>query len=50
MKRYSHYTSLGAVFVERFNRTIRDLPKSLFLESGKGDGNWIDISPTITKQ
>ena len=47
-KLYSRNTSLGAVFAERFNRTIRDLLKKPVFE--KGDGNWIDILPTITKQ
>ena len=45
---YSRNSSYGAVFAERFNRTIRDLLKKPVFE--KGDGNWIDILPTITKQ
>ena len=48
IKLYSRNTSLGAVFAERFNRTIRDLLKKIVFE--KGDGNWVDILPTITKQ
>ena len=48
IKLYSRNTSLGAVFAERFNRTIRDLLKRPVFE--KGDGNWIDILPVITKQ
>ena len=48
IKLYSRNTSLGAVFAERFNRTIRDLLKRPVFE--KCDGNWIDILPTITKQ
>ena len=48
IKLYSRNTSLGAVFAERFNRTIRDLLKRPAFE--KGDGNWIDVLPTITKQ
>ena len=48
IKLYSRNTFLGAVFAERFNRTVRDLLKKPFFE--KGDGNWIDILPTITKQ
>ena len=48
MKIYSRNTSLGAVFAERFNRTTRDLLKKPVFE--KGDGNWIDILPTITQQ
>ena len=31
IKRYSRYTSKGAVFAERFNRTIRDLLKKQYL-------------------
>ena len=48
IKLYSRNTSLGAVFAERFNRTIRDLLKRPVFE--KGDGNWIDVLPKITKQ
>ena len=48
IKLYSRNTSLGAVFAERFNRTIRDLLKKIVFE--QGDGNWIDILDTITKQ
>ena len=48
IKLYSRNTELGAVFAERFNRTIRDLLKRPVFE--KGDGNWIDILPSITKQ
>ena len=48
IKLYSRNTSLGAVFAERFNRTIRDLLKRPVFE--KGDGNWIDVIPIITKQ
>ena len=48
IKLYSRNTSLGAVFAERFNRTIRDLLKKIVFE--QGDGNWIDILQTITKQ
>ena len=48
IKFYSGNTSLGAVFAKRFNRTIRDLLKRPVFE--KGDGNWIDILPTITRQ
>ena len=44
----SRNTSLGAVFAEKFNRTIRDLLKKPVFE--KGDGKWIDILPVITKQ
>ena len=48
IKIYSRNSSYGAVFAERFNRTIRDLLKKPVFE--KGDGNWIDILATITKQ
>ena len=48
IKLYSRNSSYGAVFAERFNRTIRDLLKKIVFE--KGDGNWVDILPTITKQ
>ena len=48
IKLYSRNSSIGAVFAERFNRTIRKLLKKLVFENG--DGNWIDILPTITKQ
>ena len=48
IKHYSRSISLGAVFAERFNRTIKDLLKRPVFE--KGVGNWIDILPTITKQ
>ena len=48
IKFYSRNTSLGVVFAERFNRTMRDLLKRPVFE--KGDGNWIDLLPAITKQ
>ena len=48
IKLYSRNSSFGAVFAERFNRTIRDLLKKTVFE--QGDANWIDILPTITKQ
>ena len=48
IKLYSRNSSYGAVFAERFNRTIRDLPKKPVFE--KGDGKWIDILQIITKQ
>ena len=48
IKIYSRNTSSGAVFAERFNRTIRDLLKKIVFE--QGDGNWIDNLQTITKQ
>ena len=48
IKLYSRNSSVGAVFAERFNRTVRDLLKRPVFE--KGDGNWVDVLPTITKQ
>ena len=48
IKLYSRNSSYGAVFAERFNRTIRDLLKKIVFE--RGDGNWIDVLQTITKQ
>ena len=48
IKLSSRNSSYGAVFGERFNRTIRDLLKKPVFE--KGDGNWIDVLQTITKQ
>ena len=48
IKIYSRNSSYGAVFAEKFNRTIRDLLKKIVFEHG--DANWIDILPTITKQ
>ena len=48
IKLYSRNSSNGLVFAERFNRTIRDLIKRPVFE--KGDGEWIDILQTITKQ
>ena len=48
IKLYSRNTYFGAVFAERFNKTIRDLLKRPVFE--KGDGNWIAVLSTITKQ
>ena len=48
IKLYSRNSSYGAVFAERFNRTIRDLLKKIVFE--QGDGIWVDILPKITKQ
>ena len=44
---YSRNSSFGAIFAERFNRTIRDLLKKIVFE--QADAKWIDILPTITK-
>ena len=43
---YSRNSSYGAVFAERFNRTIRDLLKKIVFENG--DATWIDVLQTIT--
>ena len=48
IKLYSRNSSYGAVFAERFNRTITDLLKKIVFQHG--DANWIDVLPTITKQ
>ena len=48
IKLYSRNSSYGAVFAERFNRTIRDLLKKIVFE--QGNAKWIDPLPTITKQ
>ena len=45
---YSRNSSYGAVFAERFNRTIRDLLKKIVFEHG--DANWIDNLPAIMKK
>ena len=48
IKRYSRNTALGAVFAERFNRTIRNLlKKPVFL---KGNADWLSELPSIIKQ
>ena len=44
----SRSTCVGAVFAERFNRTIRDLLKRTVFENG--DISWIEVLPKITKQ
>ena len=48
IKLYSRNSSYGAVFAERFDRTIRDLLKKIVFE--QGDAKWVDILPKITKQ
>ena len=48
IKTYSRNISVGAVFAEGFNRTIRDFVKRSVFE--KGESDWIDILPTLTKQ
>ena len=48
IKRYSRYTDKGAVFAERFNRTIRNLLKKPVFE--KGNADWISELPSVIKQ
>ena len=48
IKLYWRNSSYGDVFAEKFNPTIRKLLKWPVFE--KGDGNWVDVLPTITKQ
>ena len=48
IKLYSRNSSYGAVFAERFNRTIRDLLKNIVFE--RGDAKWIDVLQSITNQ
>ena len=48
VRRFSRNTSVGVVFAEKPNRTIRDLLNKPVFE--KGEINWIDVLPIITKQ
>ena len=48
IKGYSKNTPMGAVFIERFNKTIRDLLKQPVFE--KGHCNWVHVLTTITNQ
>ena len=48
IKHYTRNTHLGAVFAERFIKTIRNLLQRPVFE--KVEGEWIDVLPTITKQ
>ena len=48
IKRYSRYTDKGAVFAERFNRTIRNLLKKPVFE--KANANWISELPSVVKK
>ena len=48
MEQLLRNTTLGAVFAEKFNRTIRDLLEKVVFE--RGDANWIEVLPTIRKQ
>ena len=48
IKRYSRNTALGAVYAERFNRTIRNLIKKPVFE--KGNGDWLsELTSAIKK-
>ena len=47
MRRYSRYTSKGAIFAERYYKTLRSLLKKPVFESG--DAIWIDIFYSIIK-
>ena len=48
IEHYFRNTDKGAVFAERFNKSIKSPLRKPFFE--KGDGNWIDVLPTKTKQ
>ena len=48
IKRYSRYTDKGAVFAERFNKTIRNLSKKPVFEKGKAD--WLSELPSVIKK
>ena len=48
IKLYSRNSSIGAVFAERFNRTIRNLLKKIVF--AQGDAKWIDVLPKITEK
>ena len=48
IKRYSCYTDKGAVFAERFNKTIRNLIKKPVFE--KGNADWINELPSVIKK
>ena len=48
IKGYSKNTPMGAVFIERFNKTISDLLKRPVFE--KGHCNWVHVLTTITNQ
>ena len=48
IKRYSRNTALGAVFAERFKRTIRNLLKKPVFE--KGNADWLSELPSVIRQ
>ena len=45
IKRYSRYTDEGAVFAERFKRTVRKLLRKPVFEKGKAD--WLSKLPSV---
>ena len=48
IKTYSRYTDKGAVFAERFNRTVRNLLKKPVFEKGKAD--WLSELQSVIKK
>ena len=48
IKPYSRNSSIGAVFAECLNKSMGNLPEKFVFE--RGDANWIDALPTLTKQ
>ena len=48
IKRYSRYTDKGAVFAERFKKTIRNLLKKPVFE--KGNADWTNELPSVIKK
>ena len=48
IKGYSRYTDKGAVFAERFNRTIRNLLKKQVFE--KRNADWLSELPSLVKK
>ena len=48
IKRNRRYFALLAVYVKRYNRTIRDPLKNYVFEGT--NSNWVDISKRVTKQ
>ena len=48
IRRYDRYTSKGAVFAERFNRTIKDLLRKPVFE--KSFANWLNWKNVIKKE
>ena len=48
IKRYSRYTDKGAVFAERFNKTVRNFLKKPVFEKGKAD--WLSELTSVIKK